>query len=111
MMSVSQRIIWHLLFLRAGRHEMEAELLIGVRTEVQLVMRKHGLTLLKSLCPLAILAAIFGLIAVVPAQADNLAYNDPSISQSNSQAWTDRKSTRLNSSHLGISYAVFCLKK
>src|SRR5262245_64527239 len=29
-------------------------------------------------------------------------------------AWAegeDRKSTRLNSSHLGISYAVFCLKK
>src|SRR5947199_7439030 len=28
-------------------------------------------------------------------------------------AWSerDRKSTRLNSSHLGISYAVFCLKK
>src|SRR5205814_6628372 len=26
-------------------------------------------------------------------------------------AITDRKSTRLNSSHLGISYAVFCLKK
>src|SRR5262245_42323036 len=25
--------------------------------------------------------------------------------------WQDRKSTRLNSSHLGISYAVFCLKK
>src|SRR5205814_9709282 len=23
--------------------------------------------------------------------------------------WLDRKSTRLNSSHLGISYAVFCL--
>src|SRR5256885_3830402 len=27
------------------------------------------------------------------------------------QAATDRKSTRLNSSHLVISYAVFCLKK
>src|ERR1039458_10486118 len=31
------------------------------------------------------------------------------------RTWTeargDRKSTRLNSSHLGISYAVFCLKK
>src|ERR1039458_6983779 len=27
-----------------------------------------------------------------------------------SSGW-DRKSTRLNSSHLGISYAVFCLKK
>src|SRR5256885_14585348 len=26
-------------------------------------------------------------------------------------ATTDRKSTRLNSSHLVISYAVFCLKK
>src|SRR5262245_38297060 len=28
-----------------------------------------------------------------------------------SAAEADRKSTRLNSSHLGISYAVFCLKK
>src|SRR5436853_5068778 len=27
------------------------------------------------------------------------------------RAVPDRKSTRLNSSHLGISYAVFCLKK
>src|SRR3712207_7120681 len=25
--------------------------------------------------------------------------------------WSDRKSTRLNSSHANISYAVFCLKK
>src|ERR1035438_6574447 len=33
---------------------------------------------------------------------------------SNALGWLiflDRKSTRLNSSHLGISYAVFCLKK
>src|SRR5690242_21652688 len=28
-----------------------------------------------------------------------------------SQDGTDRKSTRLNSSHMSISYAVFCLKK
>src|SRR3712207_8352028 len=27
------------------------------------------------------------------------------------QNWLDRKSTRLNSSHANISYAVFCLKK
>src|ERR1035438_6175627 len=27
------------------------------------------------------------------------------------RVFIDRKSTRLNSSHLGISYAVFCLKK
>src|SRR3712207_8415294 len=26
-------------------------------------------------------------------------------------SWSDRKSTRLNSSHANISYAVFCLKK
>src|SRR6266540_5488697 len=26
-------------------------------------------------------------------------------------SWPDRKSTRLNSSHITISYAVFCLKK
>src|SRR2546430_12307825 len=26
-------------------------------------------------------------------------------------SWADRKSTRLNSSHSQISYAVFCLKK
>src|SRR5437660_8497433 len=29
----------------------------------------------------------------------------------NAVAITDRKSTRLNSSHVAISYAVFCLKK
>src|SRR2546430_7790900 len=27
------------------------------------------------------------------------------------RSWADRKSTRLNSSHSQISYAVFCLKK
>src|SRR5699024_12788255 len=27
------------------------------------------------------------------------------------RSWQDRKSTRLNSSHVSISYAVFCLKK
>src|SRR2546427_4191167 len=29
----------------------------------------------------------------------------------NGRPWVDRKSTRLNSSHSQISYAVFCLKK
>src|SRR5690348_17964982 len=31
--------------------------------------------------------------------------------QGGDTVWTDRKSTRLNSSHPSISYAVFCLKK
>src|SRR5437899_5051147 len=34
-----------------------------------------------------------------------------STSGVDSDVVADRKSTRLNSSHLGISYAVFCLKK
>src|SRR5205814_9571121 len=33
------------------------------------------------------------------------------VSYPKSSNCVDRKSTRLNSSHLGISYAVFCLKK
>src|SRR3712207_7168430 len=32
-------------------------------------------------------------------------------SQDDAEALPDRKSTRLNSSHANISYAVFCLKK
>src|SRR5437899_8126414 len=35
----------------------------------------------------------------------------PLVSDINLSLDEDRKSTRLNSSHLGISYAVFCLKK
>src|SRR2546422_3332492 len=31
--------------------------------------------------------------------------------RSRARSWRDRKSTRLNSSHGYISYAVFCLKK
>src|SRR5258705_4930982 len=42
----------------------------------------------------------FGAVEVVPHHEDE--------GERNSR---DRKSTRLNSSHLGISYAVFCLEK
>src|ERR1035441_6014619 len=36
--------------------------------------------------------------------------NDKAILLNLGLVYLDRKSTRLNSSHLGISYAVFCLK-
>src|SRR5690606_39897221 len=36
---------------------------------------------------------------------------DPTVKLRVSPPWKDRKSTRLNSSHVKISYAVFCLKK
>src|SRR5256885_11302009 len=38
-------------------------------------------------------------------------HTDQDEQQQRSQRNLDRKSTRLNSSHLVISYAVFCLKK
>src|SRR5690348_17540103 len=41
-----------------------------------------------------------------------LVLRDPvELSAAQIAAFTDRKSTRLNSSHPSISYAVFCLKK
>src|SRR3989442_8951533 len=47
-------------------------------------------------------------VGVVP-QSDNL---DPDFTVAeNLLVYGDRKSTRLNSSHVRISYAVFCLKK
>src|SRR5690606_41302325 len=42
--------------------------------------------------------------------ADPLPFLEPSPQQ-RAQKRKDRKSTRLNSSHVKISYAVFCLKK
>src|SRR5436853_4172693 len=38
-------------------------------------------------------------------------YNPPRRTDALTIEFKDRKSTRLNSSHLGISYAVVCLKK
>src|SRR5690606_41668516 len=40
-----------------------------------------------------------------------MATEEPSVIAAASNAARDRKSTRLNSSHVKISYAVFCLKK
>src|SRR3712207_7951482 len=40
-----------------------------------------------------------------------LRFKDQSAEQAATTAIPDRKSTRLNSSHANISYAVFCLKK
>src|SRR5262245_62643496 len=45
----------------------------------------------------------------VPAVGPDVTASQRGLSRVGEDA--DRKSTRLNSSHLGISYAVFCLKK
>src|SRR3989442_8700549 len=41
----------------------------------------------------------------------NAAATETTVSAGPRLMWRDRKSTRLNSSHVRISYAVFCLKK
>src|SRR5699024_12318937 len=42
---------------------------------------------------------------------DSLSHLAEGRSRFTTEQWKDRKSTRLNSSHVSISYAVFCLKK
>src|SRR2546422_3242490 len=46
-----------------------------------------------------------------PEPPQDLGSNDLMVMQAEEQHHQDRKSTRLNSSHGYISYAVFCLKK
>src|SRR5438034_7400877 len=52
-------------------------------------------------------------VGVAPRPPDHaaLAEDDRPGAQGGQQQQSDRKSTRLNSSHTVISYAVFCLKK
>src|SRR3712207_8540439 len=56
---------------------------------------------------------IFGysLPEIVGGQVSWLSLSAPGWIEADQQALQDRKSTRLNSSHANISYAVFCLKK
>src|SRR5258708_28837444 len=49
--------------------------------------------------------------ATVPDFNANIVAGSPTSKQNSSSVSVDRKSTRLNSSHQIISYAVFCLKK
>src|SRR2546427_9229280 len=46
-----------------------------------------------------------------PALPLRLRLNHPEVRRTRRERGGDRKSTRLNSSHSQISYAVFCLKK
>src|SRR3712207_8530271 len=55
-------------------------------------------------------AQVAGLLQVSAARGVPLTFRSGGTSLSG-QATADRKSTRLNSSHANISYAVYCLKK
>src|SRR5699024_12105838 len=60
-------------------------------------------------CPLALIQ-IEHLSFSYPSSYDPI-FEDVSLRLDTSWKLGDRKSTRLNSSHVSISYAVFCLKK
>src|SRR5262245_66678480 len=57
------------------------------------------------------LAAEVGIVVAALAQPRPMTECAQVADAEPAMAAQDRKSTRLNSSHLGISYAVFCLKK
>src|SRR3989454_6998031 len=74
-----------------------------------------AVTLVHSETSTGVLQDVAALAAVVREFDDVLLLVDAVTSLAGSPVetdrWGDRKSTRLNSSHLVISYAVFCLKK
>src|SRR5260221_4814082 len=61
--------------------------------------------------PISTIASMPGSIISPSHSASACARNSGAASAAAMTAWADRKSTRLNSSHTVISYAVFCLKK
>src|SRR5699024_11638000 len=110
--------------LREARHpflmENATSLNFDIGTDYRtLVITGHnagGKTIVLKSVGLFTLATMSGLH--IPAKPDseiavyNQIYADIGDNQSIENALsTDRKSTRLNSSHVSISYAVFCLKK
>src|SRR5436309_4607127 len=56
-------------------------------------------------------AAAFGLACLIAPRAARAQSEQLVAGREALRAAADRKSTRLNSSHVKISYAVFCLKK
>src|SRR5256884_7599951 len=87
----------------------------------QLLVGKSGLRILVQHAHVAVrgsrieieiaLLHILAVIALIPGQAKQAFLEDGIAPVPERERETDRKSTRLNSSHGYISYAVFCLKK
>src|SRR5262245_32851078 len=69
------------------------------------LLRRHGLGCW------AISAHLQGQLVLDPIDRRNAGFAPPDLGDDPEKVREDRKSTRLNFSHLGISYAVFCLKK
>src|ERR1035438_10565322 len=81
------------------------------RVQALLPWHMRGLNRRSLLC--TTLIAVLCTSICPSARGDPILFTTTVTSQEarNGDTTSDRKSTRLNSSHLGISYAVFCLKK
>src|SRR2546426_7589505 len=89
---------------QSERHTMQVALLaVALAGGAMLVFALEGAVCIAMAFPIAALLALPGAIL---GRAVALRSVGPPA-----RAGLDRKSTRLNSSHLVISYAVFCLKK
>src|SRR5256885_6841253 len=77
------------------------------------LFRSDLLRFVKEFCPRRMLSVVVLLACFSTAAqgANNITGTVRNQSRGEPAAGEDRKSTRLNSSHLVISYAVFCLKK
>src|SRR3712207_7923253 len=64
-----------------------------------------------TLFPYTTLFRSFRFLLLLSRQAREGRFRHPRLRQEHRRQRADRKSTRLNSSHANISYAVFCLKK
>src|SRR5690625_1151440 len=83
---------------------------------VQAVAERVGISSSRLLIPLSYAAIAGGMTTLIGTSTNLLAsgflvQNGYEGFHMFEFAWIDRKSTRLNSSHVAISYAVFCLKK
>src|SRR3712207_7168419 len=84
-------------------------------TEIYTLSLHDALPILLAIAAAAFMGGIMYVTFTRP--AENFSDAGPATSQQTSDAYADseacadRKSTRLNSSHANISYAVFCLKK
>src|SRR2546427_10606521 len=98
------------LVLGAEPARRTAEVRADAEQRIEPVLRAHDPDALR-LHPLLGDVAHRGLGGVARLEAGRGLEEDPREEKAGEGAARDRKSTRLNSSHSQISYAVFCLKK
>src|SRR5256885_960133 len=90
---------------RGRQQEERTEFRVGHRPGVRHARRRYS----RGTCTVGLSGYLFG--ATSPRHERSGPGCGPRVGASGARARRDRKSTRLNSSHLVISYAVFCLKK